>query len=67
MILRLALPLLLAALVAPVSGCGAVIVTKTVTGAGSLVVGSAVGAARLTGAAAGAVVGLAVPDGDEAE
>tara|TARA_R110002020_G_scaffold86758_6_gene214215 strand:+ start:141 stop:344 length:204 start_codon:yes stop_codon:yes gene_type:complete len=67
MILRLAVPLLLAVFVAPLSGCGAILVTKTVTGAGSLAVGGAVGAVKLTGAAAGAVVGLAVPDGDEAE
>jgi hypothetical protein len=37
-------------------GCGTYVVAKTVTGAGSAVVGGAVGAVKLTGRAAGAVV-----------
>ena len=53
------------------SGCGAVIVTNTVVGAGSLVVGGAVGAVKVTGKAvghtAGAVAGLGRDRDDEAE
>ncbi|MEP3436927.1 MAG: hypothetical protein ABJN75_09105 [Hoeflea sp.] len=49
------------------SGCGALIVTNTVVGAGSLVVGGAVGAVKLTGKTAGAVVGLAREEEDQAE
>ncbi|MBC7283119.1 MAG: hypothetical protein H5U12_16985 [Hoeflea sp.] len=55
----------------PLTGCGAYLVTKTVTGAGSLAVGGAVGAVKLTGKAAGAVtgavVGLAQEEDDQAE
>jgi hypothetical protein len=42
----------------PLSGCGTYMVAKTVTGAGSVVVGGAVGAVKLTGKTAGAVVGI---------
>ena len=60
---------MLVVLAAPLSGCGAVIVTNTVVGAGSLVVGGAVGAVKVTGkavgATAGAVAGLG-RDSDEA-
>lgn len=55
-------PTLVLALVLTLSGCGAIIVAKTVTGAGALVVDGAVGAVRVTGRAvgvtAGAVAGL---------
>jgi len=60
---RLVSPCLVLALALSVSGCGTYMVAKTVTGAGSMVVGGAVGAVKLTGkavgATAGAVVGLA--------
>lgn len=39
------------------SGCGTYIVAKTVTGAGSMVVGGAVGAVKVTGKAVGTTVG----------
>lgn len=52
---------LLSASVLMLPGCGtymvASTVTKTVTGAGSMVVGGTVGAVRLTGRAAGSVIG----------
>ncbi len=48
----------------PLSGCGTYMVAKTVTGAGSVVVGGAVGAVKLTGKTAGAVVGIG-RDNDE--
>lgn len=52
------------------SGCGALIVSNTVVGAGSLVVGGAVGAVKVTGkavgATAGAAAGLARGPDDEA-
>ena len=69
---RRLVPSLLAVVLATIlSGCGAVIVTKTVTGAGSLVVGGAVGAVKVTGkavgATAGAVRGLGRDSDDEAE
>lgn len=58
------LPPLLAALILllPLSGCGTYMVAKTVTGAGSMVVGGAVGAVKLSGKAAGAVVSLGRDD-----
>ncbi|WP_420409710.1 hypothetical protein [Hoeflea sp.] len=48
------------------SGCGTYMVASTVSGAGSAVVGGAVGAVRLTGRTAGAVV-TAGRGNDEAE
>jgi hypothetical protein len=50
--------LALVSLVLPLSGCGTYLVAKTVTTTGSLVVGGAVGAVKLTGRTAGAVVGI---------
>ena len=68
---RLVPPLLALLLATVLSGCGAVIVTNTVVGAGSLVVGGAVGAVKVTGkavgATAGAVAGLGRDPDDEAE
>ncbi len=68
---RLLPPFLTVLLAMSLPGCGAVIVTKTVTGAGSLVVGGAVGAVKVTGkavgATAGAVTGLGRDSDDEAE
>jgi len=64
------LPALIAGLVLilPLAGCGTYVVAKTVTGtvagAGSLVVGGAVGAVKLTGKAAGAVTGIGRDDDD---
>lgn len=59
------------ALLASLSGCGTYIVAKTVTGAGSMVVGGAVGAVKVTGKAVGTTVGAvgsaAGFGGDEAE
>jgi len=54
---RLVSPLVALALAGSLSGCGTYMVAKTVTGAGSLVVGGAVGAVKVTGKAAGATVG----------
>jgi hypothetical protein len=45
------------AMLASLSGCGTYMVAKTVTGAGSMVVGGAVGAVKVTGKAVGATVG----------
>ena len=71
------LPAILAGLMLmlPLTGCGTYIVAKTVTGtvagAGSLVVGGAVGAVKLTGKAASKTAGVLVdvvrdePDGYE--
>lgn len=68
---RLVSPCLILALALPVSGCGTYMVAKTVTGAGSMVVGGAVGAVKLTGkavgATAGAVVGLAQEQDEQLE
>jgi len=69
---RRPVPLMLAlVLSAQLSGCGAVIVTRTVTGAGSLLVDGAVGAVNVTGkavsATTGAVVGLARGPDDAAQ
>ncbi|MCY0147305.1 hypothetical protein OEG84_06170 [Hoeflea sp. G2-23] len=50
--------LTLVSLALPLSGCGTYLVAKTVTNTGSLVVGGAVGAVKLTGRTAGAVVGI---------
>lgn len=61
---RLAQLSTLALLCLPVSGCGTYMVAKTITGAGSVVVGGAVGAVKLTGKTAGAVVGIG-RDNDE--
>ncbi|WP_394689084.1 hypothetical protein [Hoeflea sp.] len=55
---HLALIPTLALVALPLSGCGTYMVAKTVTGAGSVVVGGAVGAVKLTGKAAGTVVGV---------
>lgn len=61
--IRRLIPLLaVLSLTLPLSGCAAYLVTKTVTGAGSLAVGGAVGAVKLTGKAAGAVVGIGRDD-----
>ena len=62
----LRLPVILAGLMLmlPLTGCGTYIVAKTVTGtvagAGSLVVGGAVGAVKLTGKAASKTAGAVV-------
>ncbi len=68
---RLVSPCLVLALALSVSGCGTYMVAKTVTGAGSMVVGGAVGAVKLTGkavgATAGAVVGLAQEQDEQLE
>ena len=48
---RLVSPFVALALVASLSGCGTYIVAKSVTGAGSMVVGGAVGAVKVTGKA----------------
>ncbi|WP_422370438.1 hypothetical protein [Hoeflea sp.] len=48
-------------------GCGTYMVARTVTGAGSAVVGGTVGAVKLTGRAAGAVVTAGMGDGDAEE
>lgn len=61
--LVLILTLVLVAL--PLSGCGTYLVAKTVTGAGSVVVGGAAGAVKLTGKAAGAVVGVGRDDDED--
>lgn len=53
---RPCLAVVLFASVLMLPGCGTYVVAKTVTGAGSAVVGGAVGAVKLTGRAAGAVV-----------
>lgn len=64
------LPSIVAGLVLMLSltGCGTYMVAKTVTGtvagAGSLVVGGAVGAVKLTGKTAGAVAGIGRDDDD---
>ncbi|WP_275750286.1 hypothetical protein [Hoeflea sp. YIM 152468] len=42
------------ALALSLSGCGSYVVARTLTGAGSLAVGGAAGAVRLTGTAVGA-------------
>ncbi|MDP2733501.1 MAG: hypothetical protein Q8O63_10405 [Hoeflea sp.] len=49
------------------SGCGAVIVAKTVTGAGTLVVDGAVGAVRVTGRAVGVTAGAVAGLGRDAD
>lgn len=67
------LPAILASfmLMLSLTGCGTYVVAKTVTGAGSLAVGGAVGAVKLTGkavgATAGAVVGLAQEEEEQLE
>jgi hypothetical protein len=48
-------------------GCGTYVVAKTVTGTGSAVVGGTVGAVKLTGRAAGAVVTAGMGNGDAEE
>ena len=48
-------------------GCAGYMVTKAVTGTTSMVVGGTVGAVKLTGKAAGAVVGLAQNEDEQAE
>jgi len=64
------LPSIVAGLVLMLSltGCGTYMVAKTVTGtvagAGSLVVGGAVSAVKLTGKTAGAVAGIGRDDDD---
>lgn len=62
---RLALLSSLGLVSLPLSGCGTYMVAKTVTGAGSVVVGGAVGAVKLTGKAAGAVVGVGRDNDDD--
>ena len=65
---RLVSPFVALALVASLSGCGTYIVAKSVTGAGSMVVGGAVGAVKVTGKAVGATVGTVTGLGrDEAD
>ncbi|WP_299862403.1 hypothetical protein [uncultured Hoeflea sp.] len=51
-------PVLISLAVAlPLTGCGTYMVAKTMTGAGSLVAGTAVGAVKLTGKATGTAAG----------
>lgn len=64
---RLLSPVLVLTLALPLSGCGAYLAAKTVTGAGSLVVGGVAGAVKLTGKATGAVVGLAQEQDEQIE
>ncbi|AKI00256.1 hypothetical protein IMCC20628_01540 [Hoeflea sp. IMCC20628] len=68
---RLVPPCLALALALSASGCGTYMVAKTVTGAGSMVVGGAVGAVKLTGKAvgktAGAVAGIGRDESAEYE
>jgi hypothetical protein len=54
---RLLSPCVCLALLVSLSGCGTYIVAKSVTGAGSMVVGGAVGAVKVTGKAVGSTVG----------
>ena len=54
---RLARPCIVLLSLLPLSGCGTYIVAKSVTGAGSMVVGGAVGAVKVTGKAVGTTVG----------
>ncbi|MCY0095448.1 hypothetical protein [Hoeflea ulvae] len=68
---RLVSHCLVLALSVSLAGCGTYVVAKTVTGAGSMVVGGAVGAVKLSGkavgATAGAVVGLAQEQDEQIE
>lgn len=62
LIRRLSPVLISLAMALPLAGCGTYMVAKTVTGAGSLVAGTAVGAVKLTGktadTAAGVITGI---------
>lgn len=57
---RLLSPVIVVAVTLCLSGCGTYMVAKTVTGAGSMVVGGAVGAVKMTGKVTGKAVGATV-------